>query len=408
MRTIIIISLLLSCSLTRAQILKFDTAAFLWSSNGIRPIIDADLTTTPRVWGQQYLQDGLGALAVSRANVSTGVVAVIGDSWSVNQRYVGKLATILRNNYGDAGSGWISWANQGSGIPGSADSRVTSVTEDAAWQVIAGYTTAPDTSGIRSMDATGSPVLSATLPGATVLQIHYAIVPGGGDFNVSTDGGSTYPTTVSTDGTAAYGITNISPSAGSFTLKIKQTSAGTAGTTIYGVDSRTNATYGIRVHGLGHSGATAFGFVGVDSNQWQTGITALNPNLVVILLATNDQASRTPAQIAADLLTLTQRIRYTIPSCSVAVMVPCENGLGRATTMQSIAEAVWPMCKANQIAWCNLQYYYGLGGYSTYGYGSALNFFASDNLHPSFPGAATGSPRGIGPILQAYTELLNL
>jgi lysophospholipase L1-like esterase len=203
--------------------------------------------------------------------------------------------------------------------------------------------------------------------------LHY--IGSSGSVRYSTDGGATWVSTIALTGAGALTTALTLPAtAHSLVLEVV-----TGPVQICGVDLRSTAA-GVRVHKLGSTGSTAA--------QWATtnnasALTALGPDLVTVLLGTNDQGgSRTASQFSADLATITARIKTALPQADILFICPCENNrVANTFPMTAYAAEMEKVALLNKAAYINLQYSFGTTP-AEYAFGSARPWMASDLIHP--------------------------
>lgn len=316
----------------------------LWGSVGYAPLTpdvgdDADwleeealFPSAAEVYGRAFLRDWRGALAKSQQGTAAAVVAVIGDSWVQNDLITGPLRSMLTTAYGNAGTGWVSAVAYSGGAGASPPSGFT-LTKAGTW------TESDAAAGSRGVDIQhansvddSAPVGSMQLIGTmTDVYIHYLKQANGGSFRWRVDGGSwtTVTTANATNLHATEAVTGLSNA--SHTLDVEVVTASVAGVTLMGFDTRIG-TDGVRLHKLGNGGATAGDYAAVDATIWQAGLTALAPNLCIIVLGTNDDSGNVvPNTFNTNISTIISRIRTAMPLCDILLLTPGPNGLASGT-----------------------------------------------------------------------------
>ena len=337
-------------------------------------------------WGEWFLRETRMRLR-QRALAETAqlTIAMIGDSWThAATRYSGVVASTLKTAFGDAGAGWtgFGWGFGGtssgwSGGNGSASSDIA-VALSANWTTHYNTSVSPDIADIYT--STAAAKATATFSGTgniSVVKLFY-IAGGSGILRYRWNAGAW--TTLDISAGSGLLTTNLaSVPTGTWALEIENVS-GT--TTICGIDVQKTAD-GVRVHKLGGTGSASSSWAGVNSTFWQNGLIALAPNLVTILLGTNDQgASMTAATYRTNLQTMITRIRAALPVADIALIMPCENQrVANALAMRVYAKEAYELAAINNCAWLDLQYVFGETA-SQYAYGSARPWFAADLIHP--------------------------
>lgn len=268
-------------------------------------------------------------------------IVAIGDSivegsgvTTFNNRWITRLATSLRERYPVAGvvGGRGFLASDGSTIPGWPLTAATGDTSN-------GSSSYGPKRKIKSLGTTGS--LTWTLTG-TYADIMYLRLPGGGSFTVHVDG--VLQGTISTNGaTAADGVkSGVSlGAAGVHTLKL---TAVNPGAYIDGViEYNGDQAAGITVHDAGHGGWKAADFANTGANpvsEWPAALAALNPDLFLIAIGTNDLGDGNPAAFFTALHTYAAMIRGNFPLVPV-VFVPYGPAHGYEAIYPQYVEAMY-------------------------------------------------------------------
>lgn len=337
-------------------------------------------------WGEWFLRETRMRLR-QRALAETAqlTIAMIGDSWThAATRYSGVVASTLKTAFGDAGAGWtgFGWgfggaSNGWSGGNGSA-SQDMAIALSANWSTHYNSSVSPDIADIYT--ATAAAKVTATFSGSgNVSAVNLFYIAGGSGILRYRWNAGAWTTLDISAGSGLLTSSLASVPTGTWTLEIENVS-GT--TTICGLDVQKTAD-GVRVHKLGGTGSASSSWTAVNAAYWQAGLTALAPNLVTILLGTNDQgASMTAATYRTNIQTMITRIRAALPVADIALIMPCENQRVANTYAMSVyAKEAYELAAINNCAWLDLQYVFGDTA-AQYAYGSARPWFASDLIHP--------------------------
>ena len=338
------------------------------------------------IWGEWFLRETRMRLRKRAMSESVQFcVAFIGDSWTHNRdRYSNPVASALKTSFGDAGAGWTGFAwgfggtsNAWSGGNGNINSSDVSVALTTGWTV-AYYTTAsPDLGGISTATAGSKATVNYTGSGnASAVVLFYTA--GSGVLRYRWNGGAWTTLDISTgSGTQTASLASVPT--GTWTLEIENVSGTTV---VHGIDVQKTSS-GVRIHKLGSTGSSSANWTGVNATQWQNALSALAPNLVTILLGTNDQgASMTPATYATNLQTLITRIKTALPYVDIAILMPCENQRTNNTYAMSLyAYEAYKLASINKCAFLDLQYVFG-DNEADYAYGTGRPWFAADLIHP--------------------------
>lgn len=312
------------------------------------------------------------------------MVASIGDSWThKRERWSGTTAQSLIENFGDAGGGWTGFGFGASGAPNNElannNARTTyGVTRTGAWVSHYATSVSPDLCDAYS-STTGDKITCTTpaSPNVSGCTLFY-IGTSDGVLRYRFNAGSW--TTVNVQGTVGnLGFADLTGfTTGAQTLELEVVS-GTC--TLCGVNWKSAAS-GVVWHKLGATGSRASQWAAVNNAQWQAGLQALAPNLVTIMLGTNDQGgNRTAIQFATDIGTIIDRVKATLPLADIFVIMPCENGRINTVPMSAYSAAMYDVCVAKKVAFLDLQYVFG-ETFSEYASTSMRNWFNSDTIHP--------------------------
>lgn len=336
------------------------------------------------IWGEWFLRETRMRLRKRAMSESVQLnIALIGDSWTHNRdRYSKPVSTTLKSVFGDAGAGWtgFAWGFGGtsdvwSGGNGNANSSDVGVTLSANWTV-AYYTTAsPDLGGISTSTA-GAKVTTSYNGSGNISAVKLFYTAGSGVLRYRWNGGS-WTTLDISSGSGSQNESLSSVPTSTWTLEIENVSGTTV---IHGIDIQ-KTDNGVRVHKLGSTGSSTANWTAVDATQWKNSLIALSPNLVCILLGTNDQAAITPTVFKTKLQTLITRVKEALPVADITIIMPCENQRTNTYAMSLYAANAYELAYTNKCAFLNLQHVFGDNA-ADYAFGSSRPWFASDLIHP--------------------------
>lgn len=307
----------------------------------------ASIRDTHTKFGETYLKYWQLALANVQQAVSgeQAVIAVVGDSWVDNTNITLPLRTWLQTTYGDAGAGYVS-ANTAITAP-AAVTRARSGT----WTELDNNTT-PVGYGVDIGNATSTADTDTLDITATVdtMVIHYIKQDGGGVLKYRFDDGGLWTTVDTADAGGPIYATEVLSTlgGGSVKLNLGVDTQGTAGVMLCGVDCQLDGS-GVRLHKLGNGGATAAQYESATAAIWQAGLAAIAPDLVVLLLGTNDHAADVvPGTFAGSMNTLIDRVQAAV-ACDIMLLSPGPNGTaGTAYTVdQYVDQLRWLATKEN-------------------------------------------------------------
>ena len=324
------------------------------------------------------------------------ILLLFGDSYTAGNFYHEVVAKSLQATYGNAGAGWVGFAwwgtasgtwtagSQPTGIDGSVMPSVVNTV-----QVIGTWTRSYNVSANNTpslglaTSSTAGDYLRFTVPaGHTSAQLFYG-GDGSGAIQVSWDDGATYGATInlSTAGAANLALSGIPSTATVARIKVVSGNAGIAG-----VDLRSTAS-GVRVHALGGSGAAATALSGVTPATWGAQIAALGGTSCHVMLGTNDQgAGVAPSTFAGSLATIFANLKSALPGADQMLTLPPENQrLTNSIGMPLYAEAAREFAISHDIAYTDLQYFFGSPANYAYAYAYAnpnRPWYGADLTHP--------------------------
>jgi lysophospholipase L1-like esterase len=320
----------------------------------------------------------LMALALGETQQLT--VASIGDSWTHSAaRWTGPAATYMASKFGDAGPGVISFGayDTGSGFleNGNVRPSLYTCTRSGAWD-LSTYNEA-DTADL-SLIKSSTALSKVTLGGPDASLISSAVLHWIGTADGVTryrwNAGSWTTRNVQGSGLQTGTLDINKPSSSAWTLEIEVVS-GSCWLNLVDLKSTFD---GVRWLKLGATGSRAYQWAGVTASNWQAAMTALAPNLIVIMLGTNDQGSnRTPQEFATDLLTIVDRARIACPTVDILVMMPAENQRDNAVPMADYEAAAYDACMQRDVGYLNAQLYFGVNALD-YAHNSSRPWFTDD------------------------------
>ena len=311
----------------------------------------------------------------------TATIAMIGDSFThAPTRYTGPLAETLIDELGDAGGGWTGYGVGGGGIlpNGNARPALYGYSRSASWDISAYVTSVgPDIGQITS--STPGEKVTRTGPDAAKLAAVTLFWVGTADgvIRYRWNGGAwtsrNVQGTVGALQTAALSANQ--PTSGAWTLEIEVVS----GTVTLCGDNSTGTDPGVLFHKLGSTGSQAFHWAAAD---FSAGLIALQPHIVTVMLATNDQTiPRTPAAFGGYLETIVTRIRTAIPLVDVVIAMPADNQRANAYAMPLYAAEARRVAVEQNCAFMDLQYLFG-DDPADYASDGPLPLNNSDDVHP--------------------------
>lgn len=311
------------------------------------------------------------AVAMIKSGILTRQLKMgyFGDSFVDGEsRFSRNIAQRLIADLGDAGGAWTGFA-WGSGVASRGNVRrgdpnkpysITNPSETGGWSTLNQNGNGPDLGGI--MSSTAGAYVEVAGPDAALLSsldLMYD-AQAAASIRYSYNGGSTWTgVALATSGGPTFvGLNTGKPSSGAWTCRIEHVS-GTS--RLNGVYCRSTAP-GVAFSKLGCNGSSAADWAAADNAKFIQAVSLLQLDLAMITLGTNDQGQAQSApQFLASMTTLVSRTRQARPATDILIVMPPENlDPARAPyPMTGYAAAVRAFCIANDIAFVDMQYYFG-------------------------------------------------
>jgi lysophospholipase L1-like esterase len=346
------------------------------------------------------------------AVVTRHSIALAGDSFIDGEGYWdGLFAKYMHGKYGFGGQGWTSvvWFASGSGTytsggtqpsskSGCVISTVNKPTVSGTWTCTARDATSNLPQLAKVVSSTSGDYIDVSfMAGHDACDI-YACDTGTGDgvYKYSWDGGTTWSSNITIGALGANIIakqaaTGVPAIAGTLRLQVV---SGTVG--LLAANFETRLTSGVTVHKLGSSGSTTAQWDTATPNTWGANLAGnLGLQAMFILLGTNDSTGNaiTPAQTAANLLTMANGALSAKPGMDMMLLSPYETPATTNTTpVAQLTLAVRNMCIDHLFAFIDLQplFQKGIGFYGA----PAVDTTLYDNNNAEFAGT---EPTGIHP-----------
>lgn len=313
--------------------------------------------------------------------------AHIGDSYThLPVRWMQPFATFMQGRFGSGGPGWVGFGNPdaGSGNINGQNWQGLTITVTGTWTSAYATAPGPDICSVASSNVANQYRVNGLPAGLSSVQL-YALTAAA-TIEYSTDGGAIW-TPVDLSVGSSVTVTTLTVPGTGFNLWVRP-ATGTC--TLYGIDAQKAS--GHRVHKLGATGSSAAQWATQTATvTWKAGMTALDPNLVSIMLATNDQTGSTAPWIVGGYVeTIISNVRLAVPLADIVVIMPAENQRTNNVKMEAYASVVRELCARLNVAFCDLQQDYGLDP-ADYASTSVRNWYSPDLIHPN-PATDGGFP----------------
>lgn len=131
---------------------------------------------------------------------------------------------------------------------------------------------------------------------------------------------------------------------------------------LQGFDAKNNAVRGV-IHSWGNSSAATKDFLAVEESVMRTGLTELNPSIVVLMIGTNDHVvDRLPAEhFKNNLITLISRVKQALPESKILVCSTVQTDTPEAKTLlkEYVASAFPEAAQETGCAYFDLSSFFG-------------------------------------------------
>ncbi|MDE9621362.1 SGNH/GDSL hydrolase family protein [Citrobacter portucalensis] len=371
----------------RRTILK---AILLASASTSMPAVHAAVRSSkskavPDSFGLNNLKSThIKTMGISSGDKTIFNVVFIGDSWThVSNRYSGVLADYLTEKYGDAGSGWIGLGSFYSPryftINGCARAKKFTVKYDnpESW-AIGGYANrnTPDIS-VAGSNKVGAKI--TVFGSGPVIKYKICYQKSNGIFKYKVSGSEWVTIDASKSSTDISFHEREGKFDGAWNIEFVVVS----GECLIGGIMTYTGNSGVIVNKLGSTGSTTRDWAGKDRGSWVFGMEEMSPDLVTILLGTNDQnIPLTVDEYSRNVLKIISRVREVNDDCDILLIAPCENARkGNKIPMRKYANALYEIAKLKKIGFLNLQPVFGETP-SHYDMDSRLPLIGPDKIHP--------------------------
>lgn len=335
-----------------------------------------DKNEIPIVYNKNTINRYFAKAATSKSNSGQLRVLFTGDSWSEYPEISNQFRSILQNEFGVAGTGFISVNNY------SLFDSVT-VTKSGTWSLYdASATLTPPSYGCAqdghslSSSTANSKITVANLINGDELSIFYG--NGAGEFTYSLNGGAT--TSVTTNSSdSAYQKLTISGLSGTNQLVINVVSGTVA---IHGFLLRKTTNNGIEFSKSGNAGISGRNFNPISPACQAAYAPTLLPDLVMIVLGTNDYrfSVSTVLLFRQALSKIIDGYRTGNTNCDIILIVPPQsNGLA-VTPLSQYRDAMLSLADEKKCAVYNT-----LNAWSDYEKENSMGQW-KDDLHLSNAG----------------------
>lgn len=363
----------------------------------IKVITDVPVTQTrPNVYGYEYLRETHQRLrSITLGDNVRFNIGCIGDSWTHNSlRWINPVFTTLAAKYGGLGDGWIGFAFAQAGQTNGSVRGFNVAALAGTWTTAYATGSGPDAGSVTSSVAGAT--ASATLSTYTAERNIYLLALGGSG-SITYKVGAASAVTVDLSTMTGVQKINMGLITGSAAVVITVVSGSV---TLFGmIESLTGK--GVGVHKLGSTGSRASQWAALDPVKFKASLAALELNLSIIMLGTNDQAQpATKAAFKASIEVMIVNIRAACPTADILLIAPCENMRGLPTPIKDYADAMYELAVKYQCAFVDLQPNFGEKP-ADYSSTSQRPWFLPDDIHPD---PATGGRAIVSAVLKPITD----
>ena len=268
-------------------------------------------------------------------------IVITGDSWTEYTPIPAALTSLLREDYGTAGTGWINigaWQNQIDDVAVSK-TGTWSIFDISATTALPQYGCGPD--GQTAISSTiGSKINVTNIKFGDQLTIFYG--NSGGAFSYKLNANDAVNITSNTTNDSVEQVT-ISGLSGTNSLSIEVLSGTVA---IHGFHLRKTTGFGVEVNKVGNSGATGEDYTRVSPLYQQKYSSLLAPDVVFIILGTNDyRLGKSVASYKSSITKIIEGYRSIKPNCAVILLAPARSNASELTPLIKFRDAVFELAQ---------------------------------------------------------------
>lgn len=353
------------------------------------------VTERPNVYGFEFLRETHQRLrCISLGDVVRLNIGAIGDSWIHNApRWILPTFTTLMAQYGGLGNGWIGLSTPSGGTTNGSVRGSGIATLTGAWTSAYATGGGPDAGSVTTSEV-GATAFTNLNTYTAERNIYLLAMGGAGSITYTV--GAASPVAVNL--AAMTGVQKISLGVVTGAASVTVTVVSGVVTLFGMIESLTGK--GVGFHKLGSTGSRAAQWEALDQSRFRPCIAALDLDLAIVSLGTNDQAvPATKDAFKASIEAIILNVRGARPAADMLLLAPCENQRGLPTPMSDYADAMYDLAVKYKLAFIDLQANFGEKA-ADYASGSARPWFLSDKIHPD---GATGGRAIVNAVLAAIT-----
>lgn len=306
-------------------------------------------------------------------------VLITGDSWAELPPVSQAIADRLYALFGKSADGWFAVNSGTNTLNGMTSTLIGTWTQyDASTAGLAPTNGCGIDGRSISTTATNARWLAGNVT-STEVEIFYQDLNGYFEYKESDSGTWKTVTCANTGSTLSVKITGMADIAR--TVEVRTTAANTGTVCIHGMYFTRDAVAGAILNKCGNSGSIAQNLA-VFSNKIGYYATKLDPDVVVIILGTNDyRQSVTVADFEAHLTTLINAYRSAVPNVGIILVAPAQTNGVATIPLVNFRDAM-----ARLSASLSCEFYSLYDEFGTWAQMNALGAFA-DDFHLNTPGA---------------------
>ncbi|EXS25590.1 GDSL-like Lipase/Acylhydrolase family protein [Acinetobacter baumannii 573719] len=276
-------------------------------------------------------------------------VIMTGDSWTEHKTITNEVLALVRAEYGEAGSGWISLGVENNQLDG------ISLAKAGTWAYadLNQVSSFPNGSGPDGFTLTSSTVDSTiTVSGlAKGNQLTLFFGKTDGTFKYSVNGGADVTVVASSSGSAVQTATI--PIEGASNIVFTMVSGTVA---FFGMHLRQTSGSGVEVTKLGNGGSTGKDYLKISPTAQANFSSYLAPDLVVLILGTNDyRLSGNTVQTFKDGLTaIIDGYRTSNPNCGFILIAPGNSNAPPLIPLSDFRDAIYEVAQAKTCEFYNM------------------------------------------------------
>ncbi|MDC5199528.1 GDSL-type esterase/lipase family protein [Acinetobacter baumannii] len=271
-----------------------------------------------------------------------------GDSWTEHKTITNEVLTLVRAEFGEAGSGWINLGVENNQLDGISLLRAGTWAY-ADLNQVASFPNGSGPDGFTlTSTAAGNTVTVSNLSKGDQLTVFFGKTDG--TFKYTVNGG--LETTITASSTGAAVQTAVIPISG-VTEIIFTTLSGTV--VLFGMHLRKTTDSGVEVTKMGNGGSTGQDYLKISPTAQKNFVNYLKPDVVVIILGTNDyRYGHSVENFKAGISAMIDGYRTNNPDCGIILIAPAQSNAPAVIPLSEYRDAIYVLAQTKKCEFYNM------------------------------------------------------